>query len=388
MNNINNILNSQLNNLSNINNNIKFIPLVTYTNAEEYKSIILSENKRKSGIYRLNNLVTGKSYVGSSKDLNNRLRAYYSTSNMERIVKKEKSIIYKAILKYGHSKFSLDILEYCEPNILISREQYYIDLLTPEYNILKIAGSRLGHKLSEKTKKILSISNRGKKHTIKKIKFSLKSKVNIQPETRLKISLRCPGVRVKIYNKSNNLLFEFPTLNSAAKYFGIASYDNYIYKFEVKDTRIWVYDSKKKLINIFYSITQVSESFNIPPTTLSRYIKSGKLYENTFYFHRIKLNLRKSECNVDAKGSDLDSKLSKETKQLISNALKNRLIKLLPIKITNIETDTIKYFPNNKEAAKYIGTSETTLIRYKSKGKILLKKYITTNNISNNKSYK
>jgi hypothetical protein len=112
------------------------------------------------------------------------------------------------------------------------------------------------------------------------------------------------------------------------------------------------------------------------------------LYENTFYFHRIKLNLRKSECNVDAKGSDLDSKLSKETKQLISNALKNRLIKLLPIKITNIETDTIKYFPNNKEAAKYIGTSETTLIRYKSKGKILLKKYITTNNISNNKSYK
>jgi len=29
---------------------------------------------------------------------------------------------------------------------LIEREQYYIDLLNPEYNILKIAGSRLGVK--------------------------------------------------------------------------------------------------------------------------------------------------------------------------------------------------------------------------------------------------
>ena len=27
---------------------------------------------------------------------------------------------------------------------LIEREQYYIDKLNPEYNILKIAGSRLG----------------------------------------------------------------------------------------------------------------------------------------------------------------------------------------------------------------------------------------------------
>jgi group I intron endonuclease len=54
--------------------------------------------------------------------------------------------IYKAILKYGYSYFCLDILEYSEPNILISREQYYIDLLKPKYNILKITGSNLGYK--------------------------------------------------------------------------------------------------------------------------------------------------------------------------------------------------------------------------------------------------
>ena len=52
----------------------------------------------------------------------------------------------------------------CEINILIEREQYYLDLLKPEYNILKIAGSMLGFKHSEATKIKMSI-NRGKKHT-------------------------------------------------------------------------------------------------------------------------------------------------------------------------------------------------------------------------------
>lgn len=34
---------------------------------------------------------------------------------------------------------------------MIEREQYYIDTLNPEYNILKIAGSPLGYKHSEET---------------------------------------------------------------------------------------------------------------------------------------------------------------------------------------------------------------------------------------------
>jgi len=54
-------------------------------------------------------------------------------------------------LKYGYIKFSIDILEYCEPSDLIKREQYYMDVLKPEYNILKKAGSSLGYKHSLKT---------------------------------------------------------------------------------------------------------------------------------------------------------------------------------------------------------------------------------------------
>ena len=55
-------------------------------------------------------------------------------------------VINKALLKYGYSKFKLDILEFCDPKDLRKREQYYIDLLKPEYNVLKIAYSSLGYK--------------------------------------------------------------------------------------------------------------------------------------------------------------------------------------------------------------------------------------------------
>ena len=56
---------------------------------------------------------------------------------MKRILNKGSSGIYKALLKYGYKNFILDIVEYCEPSQLIKREQYYIDKVKPEYNILK-----------------------------------------------------------------------------------------------------------------------------------------------------------------------------------------------------------------------------------------------------------
>ena len=71
------------------------------------------------------------------------------------------SIIYSALLKYGYTNFSLDILEYCDKNVLIEREQYYLDNLNPEYNILKAANSRKGSKHSLKTKALMSLRHKG-----------------------------------------------------------------------------------------------------------------------------------------------------------------------------------------------------------------------------------
>lgn len=76
------------------------------------------------------------------------------------------SIIARALLKYGYSNFRLEILEYCDPTICLEREQYYLNTLNPEFNILKIAGSKYGSKHSEATIKKISDSLLGNKRAV------------------------------------------------------------------------------------------------------------------------------------------------------------------------------------------------------------------------------
>ncbi|RUP52129.1 hypothetical protein BC936DRAFT_140584 [Jimgerdemannia flammicorona] len=68
-------------------------------------------------------------------------------------------VILQALLKYGYANFSLEILEYCEVANVLSREQYWMDTLNPEYNILSTAGSSLGCKRSEETKAKIVMQN-------------------------------------------------------------------------------------------------------------------------------------------------------------------------------------------------------------------------------------
>ena len=88
--------------------------------------------------------INGKSYIGSAVDLSRRLSRYYQLSQLV----KNNMVIYKAILKYGYSNFSLEILEYCNIEVLLEREQFYLDSFDPEYNIHPTAGSWLGAKHS------------------------------------------------------------------------------------------------------------------------------------------------------------------------------------------------------------------------------------------------
>ncbi len=116
------------------------VPVKSYDNAESKKVFILKDNIRKAGIYRWVNKENGKTYIGSAVNLSRRLAQYYSLP----VLFNNNMLIYKALLKYGYSYFILEILEYCEPENVVSREQYYLYLYKPEYNILKTAGSLLG----------------------------------------------------------------------------------------------------------------------------------------------------------------------------------------------------------------------------------------------------
>ena len=126
-------------------------PFITYNDSLLYKLNVQKENKNKSGIYRWVNNINNKSYVGSSVNLYSRLTNYYSIKYLNRSVLRGNSLIYRALLLHGHNNFNLEILEYCDRKFVIDREQYYLDLLKPEYNILNKAGSNSVFKQSRET---------------------------------------------------------------------------------------------------------------------------------------------------------------------------------------------------------------------------------------------
>jgi excinuclease UvrABC nuclease subunit len=103
--------------------------------------------------------------VGSSINLSKRFASYFSIKYLA--YKNGRSYIRSALLLYGYSSFSLKILEYCKAEECIVKEQYYLDLLKPDYNILLKAGSTLGRKLTPETREKLSKARKIKNNTIK-----------------------------------------------------------------------------------------------------------------------------------------------------------------------------------------------------------------------------
>jgi hypothetical protein len=126
----------------NFSTNSAITPVKVYSNADVEKVKIFAENHDKAGVYRWVNKINGNTYVGSSVDIGNRLYSYYSLRSLA----KSNRPIERALLKHGFSNFSLEILEYCDIKEALNREQYYLDNLKPEYNIVETAGSTLGYK--------------------------------------------------------------------------------------------------------------------------------------------------------------------------------------------------------------------------------------------------
>lgn len=143
-------------------NDTLYKPSKIYLNADKDKEDIIIENKNKSGVYCwINKKKNGNKYVGSSVNLTDRFYDYFNLNQLINGSNKNAAIS-KALVKYGYSDFKLEILEYCDRVKCTEREQYYMDLLKPEYNILKIAGSSLGFKHSEETRAKISESGKGK----------------------------------------------------------------------------------------------------------------------------------------------------------------------------------------------------------------------------------
>lgn len=213
--------------------------VVIYENADLDKDRIIRENNGKSGVYRRVNRVNGNSYIGSSVNLSIRFRNYFNYS----FLTKDTMLINKALLKYGYSNFKLEIFEYCGKANTLKREQYYMNLLKPNYNILKLAGSALGYK----------------QEAIRKIKTVKLGRARSE-KTKNKIS---ESLKASIINRTRSA-------NFMAK-LGAAN-----------GIKVQIHDLISKTTEEYSSYSKAATALHITHSTISKYAKNSKPFRNRF----------------------------------------------------------------------------------------------------------
>lgn len=124
---------------------------------------MISEFKSaKSGVYQIKQLSTGKCYVGSSVNMEIRLKQHLRALNRQKHCNKK---LQRSWNKYGSEDFVFEKIVSGPVNKLLPLEQKFIDSLNPFFNINPKAGNSFGRKFSKKTKikmsKIAKAQGRG-----------------------------------------------------------------------------------------------------------------------------------------------------------------------------------------------------------------------------------
>lgn len=316
-------------------------PEKIYEDAALLKKLILEENKGLSGIYRWVNKINNKNYVGSGKDLAKRLAIYYKKSELIKYPRP----IHKALLKYEHVNFRLEILEYCSNNnVLIKREQYYLDLLKPDYNILKIAYSLAGFKHSKESiaiQKAKAIANR--------------------------------GVKVWVLNRETGEELVFPTQYEAGDYLGISP------------TSVRNASEKGTLINKIYLIKNeakvdyLTPSSNVLPKATIKVLNLQTKEESVFYSQSEVakyLGVSKPAVSMAIKSETKVKDIFLITKATTFST--EALAKANLFKVLNTETNESINFKKQTEIAKYIGVSPSAVAQAIKEGRILKGIYLIT----------
>jgi len=250
---------------------MRLLPVIIYNNVEIEKLQILSANKGKTSIYMWTH-IEGKRYVGSAVDTSKRLLHYFSTKYLD---KNKNMSICRALKEHGYGAFSLSILEYIDirdlskedaRNLILGREQYFLDSLSPEYNLLKIAGSSMGFKHSEESLAKLSKAMKGENNPRgmlgKTHSAEAKAKVGKANKGRLPSGVH-PTLR---WGRLLNIPRTEEDKAKMSKALG---------------TTIYVYSSDGlTLINKLSSAIKAGEFFNSSHHTILTYARNGKLFKD------------------------------------------------------------------------------------------------------------
>ena len=139
-------------------------------------------------------------------------------------------------------------MEYCEPENCIIREQYYLDLLPHEYNILTLAGSLLGFRHSEETRTRLSAGMKGEKNpmfgkirihseeTRAKQAAGVKGEKNAMFGKQRPDGAGSPSQKIEVFDVLTSIRTEYDSISAAGLALGIKStvISNYIIRNQKK----------------------------------------------------------------------------------------------------------------------------------------------------------
>lgn len=104
---------------------------------QEIRRDVLSKRKdeeaSRSGVYVIINLINDNTYIGKSINMRTRWRTHKNELNAGSHFNPH---LQNAWTKYRYSSFHFGVLEFCPENELLTKEQYWIDRLEPEYNIV------------------------------------------------------------------------------------------------------------------------------------------------------------------------------------------------------------------------------------------------------------
>lgn len=111
-----------------------------------------------SGVYKIQSIIhPERCYIGSTLNFKKRWRKHLL--DLQKNIHNPK--LQNHFNKYGVSDLVFIIVEPCLSEFLVLREQYYIDLYKPWFNIRKVAESNLGIHPSEESRKRMSAAHIG-----------------------------------------------------------------------------------------------------------------------------------------------------------------------------------------------------------------------------------
>ena len=148
-----------------------------------------------SGIYRIVLIQDGRCYIGSSYDMQKRWGQHKTLLNKG---KHTSHYMQRCWNKYGPEAFACEELEECERDkmVLLPREQAWMDLLLPVFNLSPVAGSNLGYKHTDEARANMSAAQQRRPPVSEETKLKLReANLGKSPsaETRAKISAAHTG---------------------------------------------------------------------------------------------------------------------------------------------------------------------------------------------------